>query len=278
MRVHLCGVRGSMPATGRAFERVGGNTSCVAVAHDVDEGPRLLIDCGTGLRNVPALLDGAPFRGSILLSHLHWDHTQGLPFFAAGDRPDARVHVHLPVAAGDPARALDPMMGPPFFPITTESLRGDWRFSPVAEGSMEVEGFHVLVREIPHTGGRTYGFRIDDGRSSMAYVSDHGPVVLGPGPDGWGPYHDAVIALAGGVDLLLHDAQYTATELAAKPEFGHSAIDYAVALAERCDAGRLLLFHHDPWRTDDAVDAIVDRFRGGPFKVAAAVEGDTISL
>jgi hypothetical protein len=71
MRVHLCGVRGSMPATGRAFERVGGNTSCVAVAHDVDEGPRLLVDGGTGLRNVAALLDGAPFRGSVLLSHLH---------------------------------------------------------------------------------------------------------------------------------------------------------------------------------------------------------------
>jgi phosphoribosyl 1,2-cyclic phosphodiesterase len=278
MRIDLCGVRGSMPAAGPAFDRIGGNTSCVAIAHDVDEGPSLLIDAGTGLRNVAGLLDGAPFRGTMLLSHLHWDHTQGLPFFTAGDRADGRVDVRLPVFAGPAAHALDAMMGPPFFPITVAALHGRWNFAALEEGEFEVEGFRVLAREVPHPGGRTFGFRVTDGRSSMAYISDHGPIVLGPGPDGWGPYHEAVLDLARGVDVLLHDAQYTAAELAVKAHFGHSAVDYAVALAERSDVGRLLLFHHDPWRSDDAVDAIVDRYRGGPLKVAAAVEGETIVL
>jgi phosphoribosyl 1,2-cyclic phosphodiesterase len=278
MRVDLCGVRGSMPATGAAFERVGGNTSCVAIAHDVDEGPSLLLDAGTGLRNVAGLLDGAPFRGTLLLSHLHWDHTQGLPFFTAGDRPDGRVDVRLPVIEGLPSHALDAMMGPPFFPITVAALRGRWQFAALEEGPFVAEGFDVLAREVPHPGGRTFGFRVSDGRSTLAYISDHGPIALGPGPDGWGPYHEAVLELASGVDLLLHDAQFTAAELLVKPHFGHSAVDYAVALAERCDVGRLLLFHHDPWRTDDAVHAMVDRYRAGPLKVSAAFEGDTIVL
>jgi ribonuclease BN (tRNA processing enzyme) len=257
---------------------VGGNTSCVALAHDVAEGPSLLLDGGTGLRNVAGLLDGAPFRGTLLLSHLHWDHVQGLPFFTAGDRPDGRVDVRLPVAAGAADHALDGMLGPPFFPITVSSLLGRWRFSPLDEGAFEVEGFHVLAREVPHPGGRTFGFRVSDGRSSLAYVADHGPIALGPGPDGWGPYHESAMALATGVDLLVHDAEFTVPELEAKPHYGHSAVDYAVALAERADVGRLLLFHHDPWRTDDAMAAIVDRYRGGPVKVDAAVEGHTIAL
>jgi phosphoribosyl 1,2-cyclic phosphodiesterase len=284
MRVHLCGVRGSMPAAGAAFQRVGGNTSCVAVAHDGETHPRLLLDGGTGLRNVAGLLEGAPFRGSLLLSHLHWDHAQGIPFFTAGDRPDARVEVRLPavdsdgVHARDAAHALDPMMGPPFFPITAASLRGCWHFSTLDEGRLEVEGFQVLARRLPHPGGATFGLRISDGRSAMAYVPDHGPLALGPGPDGWGPYHEAVLELVDGVDLLLHDGQYRAAELGAKAGFGHSAVEYAVALARRAGVARLLLFHHDPWRTDDEVDAIVASFAGGTPSVAAAVEGETIQL
>ena len=278
MRLHLCGVRGSTPAPGPAFTRVGGHTSCIAIAHDAEWRPRLLLDGGTGLRRVGELLGDAPFEGTLLLGHLHWDHTQGIPFFAAGDRPDARVDVHLPVAEGSAEHALDGLMAPPFFPIDAGGLQGHWTFHALDEGSLEVEDFTVLVREIPHTGGRTFGFRVSDGAATMAYISDHGPLALGRGPDGWGPYHTAVLELADGVDVLLHDAQFTQLELAARPHFGHSAVDYAVALAERCHVGRLFLHHHDPERTDDEVDALVDDHRGGPVKVTAAVEGDVVQV
>ena len=126
--------------------------------------------------------------------------------------------------------------------------------------------------------GARSGSACSDGDTAIAYVSDHGPIALGPGPDGWGPYHEAVCELADEVDVLLHDSQYTATELEALPHFGHSAIDYAVALAERCRVGRLLLYHHDPERTDDEVDALVELHQSSVVKVAAAVEGDVIDV
>lgn len=276
MRVHLCGVRGSTPAPGAEFVRVGGHTSCVAIAHDQEEHPRLVLDAGTGLRNVTALMGDEPFEGSLLLGHLHWDHTQGLPFFAAGDRPDGRVDVHLPVVDGAADQALDGLMAPPFFPISVPGLRGEWSFHSLREGCFDVEGFSVLAREIPHSGGRTLGFRVSDGSRTIAYLSDHGPIALGDGPDGWGPYHAAAMELARGVDLLLHDAQFTAVELAARPHFGHSAVDYAVGLAERCAVGQLLLFHHDPSRTDDEVDALVKACAGASVSVVAAREGDSV--
>ena len=95
MRVWICGVRGSTPAVGVEYAVVGGHTSCVAIGDD-NGSPRLVLDAGTGLRQLTKVLEGAPFRGTILLSHLHWDHTQGLPFFASGDRPDASVRLVLP--------------------------------------------------------------------------------------------------------------------------------------------------------------------------------------
>ena len=159
------------------------------------------------------------------------------------------------------------MMAPPFFPIDAGGLQREWSFRALDEGSFEAEGFTVLAREIPHTGGRTFGFRVSDGASSIAYVLRPRPARPRPfGPDGWGPYHAAVRELAEGVDVLLHDAQFTAGELAVRPHFGHSAIDYAVALAERCHVGRLLLHHHDPERTDDEVDALVEAHQGSTVK------------
>jgi len=280
MRVHLCGVRGSTPAVGTEFARVGGHTSCVAIAHDDAEAPSLVLDGGTGLRRLTTVLDGSPFEGTILLGHLHWDHTQGIPFFAAGDRAESRVRLLLP-AQGDvgPLELLSRGMGPPHFPITAEGLHGDWTIEFLEPGTHQFEGFDVLARDIPHPGGRTFGFRVDDGETQLAYLSDHGPIALGPGPDGWGPYHDAALELASGVDLLLHDSQYTAAELPARAAFGHSAAEYAVRLAEQCGVGRLLLFHHDPSRTDDEVAALADRLQPAPpLVVDVAVEGDVHRL
>lgn len=280
MRIHLCGVRGSAPAVGADFTDVGGNTSCVAIAHDDEASPRLILDAGTGLRTVSALLAGNPFRGTILLGHLHWDHTYGLPFFRGGDRPDATTRVVLPAQGVAAVDLLSRFMGPPAFPIGPDLLRGAWTFDSIDEGEHSIEGFAVLAMEIPHKGGRTFGFRISDDTSSLAYLSDHGPAgVMGPGPDGLGPYHEAAIELTTDVDLLIHDAQYTASELPDRLGLGHSAAEYAVNLGGRAGAASVLLFHHDPDRTDRDVDAIERSLQraAGPIVVAAR-EGETIRL
>jgi phosphoribosyl 1,2-cyclic phosphodiesterase len=280
VRVHLCGVRGSTPAVGAEFIGVGGNTSCVALAHDDEATPRLVLDAGTGLRAVSGLMRGDPFRGSILLGHLHWDHTQGLPFFRAADRPDAITRVLVPEQGMPAVDLLERFMSPPAFPIVAPELQGSWTFDSIDEGVHMLEDFTVLAREIPHKGGRTMGYRVSDAGSSIAYLSDHGPaLLLGPGPDGFGPYHEAAIELCRGVDLLIHDAQYTASELPFRLHFGHSAADYAVALGRHCGARRVLLFHHDPDRTDAEVAAIERAMRSADgMAVDAAREGETICL
>src|SRR5690606_8311044 len=211
MRVYICGVRGSTPASGLEFCRYGGHTASIAIG-DADGPPRLIIDAGTGIRQVTDLLRGQPFRGSILLRHLHWDHLQGLPFFSAGDRPDARVDVYVPQQPGAAADNLADMMAPPHFPITPVDLHGQWTFTHIAEGTREIDGFVVTAREIPHKGGRTFGYRVENGSGAAVYLSDHGPIELGAGPAGFGPYHEAALTLADRADLLIHDAQYVEEE------------------------------------------------------------------
>ena len=278
MRLLVCGVRGSTPAPGSQFVRYGGNTSCIAVLADDDEHPRLVLDAGTGLARLSRQLGGAPFVGTILLGHLHWDHTHGLPFFPAGNRAESEVDLLLPEQGEDAEELLGRAFSPPHFPIWPRQLGDGWSFGNVKEGEHEIEGFGVLAREIPHKGGRTFGYRISDGASSFAYLSDHSPVSLGPGPEGFGPYHEAALTLAEGVDLLIHDAQHTAAEFPARSFMGHSAVDYAVGLGREARARRVMLFHHDPPRTDDELDAIVDGLRGGPVPVDAAAEGSLLSL
>jgi phosphoribosyl 1,2-cyclic phosphodiesterase len=277
VRVHLCGVRGSTPVSGREFLDVGGNTSCVALAHDREPTPRLVIDAGTGLREVTGLLGGEPFRGTLLLSHLHWDHTQGLPFFTAIDRPDADARLLLPEQGVAPIELLERFMSPPSFPIGPRQLNGRIQIGTIDEGDHELEGFHVRALEIPHKGGRTLGFRIDDGRSSLAYLSDHGPTGLDDGSP-LGPMHRAAVELASGVDLLIHDAQYTASELPRRRHYGHSAADYAVELGRHCGVGQVLLFHHDPGRTDAEVEQMEASFALDRPRVCAARERVMICL
>lgn len=275
MRVHICGVRGSTPVSGPEFLRHGGHTSCVALAHDGQQ-PSLLLDAGTGLQVLARQLGDTAFRGTILLSHLHWDHAQGLPFFPPGDRADARVTIRLPAQPEDDV-LLSRLMGPPFFPVTPEQLKGEWTTSPLEAGTSQLEGFEVLALDIPHRGGRTFGFRVSAGGRTVAYLSDHSPTDFGPGADGQGEVHPAARALCEGADLLLHDAQYTAAQFETYRGFGHSTVEYAVGLARSTSVKHLVLFHHEPTRTDDELDALVAAHTGD-LLVTAAAEGDLLDL
>ena len=277
MRVTFCGVRGSTPAPGPEFVRIGGHTSCVAVAPDGGP-PVMLLDAGTGVRRATELLGTAPFRGTILLTHLHWDHTQGLPFFRSADRDDAEVTLAMP-AQGDPRAVLARAMGPPHFPITPEGLRGRWSFVALEAGHHEVEGCEVLAADVPHKGGRTFGYRVSAGGRCLAYLPDHGPLGCGPGPDGLGARHEAALALAQEADLLIHGAQFTAGDARLAADYGHATVDYAVRLAEAAAVGRLVLFHHAPDRTDAEVQAIADAAASSTtVPVVAAAEGLTLEV
>ncbi len=276
MQLLICGSRGSVPVSGREFVRYGGNTSCIAISRGGGV-PSLVLDAGTGIRRLSRELDGGPFLGTILLSHLHWDHTQGLAFFGAAEHPDSEVTVAMP-AQGDPEELLGRALGPPFFPLRPAELRGRWRFVALEPGNHTIDGFSVTAQEIPHPGGRTFGYRVSDGDATLAYLSDHSPTTFGPGPDGLGEYHSSAMQLASGVDLLVHDSQHLAAELPAKEFLGHSAVEYAIGLAEKAGARRLVLFHHDPERTDEQVDDIVTGAERAPVAVVAAAEGQTISV
>jgi phosphoribosyl 1,2-cyclic phosphodiesterase len=274
VRIHLCGVRGSTLAPGAVFIRYGGHTSCVAVAHDDAATPALILDVGTGLRKVTALLRGGPFTGTIILTHLHWDHVHGLPFFMAGDRGDAQVTLLLPEQDGTASaeEVLARGMSPPHFPIAPGGLRGKWSFGALAPGVFEAEGFMVEAREVPHKGGRTFGYRVSDGHSAIAYIPDHCPSVLGPGHQGWGRVSSRRAEPAPGVDVLIHDSFLLPDEVAAEAPFGHAAADYAVGLAQRARVRRVVLAHHKPDRTDEALDRLADRFGADP-RVTVAAEG-----
>jgi phosphoribosyl 1,2-cyclic phosphodiesterase len=281
MQINLCGTRGSTPAPGRDFVRYGGHTSCVAITPDGAIVPELLLDAGTGIRQVPGLLAGRAFAGTIALTHLHWDHIQGLPFFVGGDRPDAHVRVLLPAAAsGEEAVAgLERMMSPPTFPITPRQLRGNWTFDGLEPSLIRVGPLTLTAREIPHKGGRTFGYRVSDGRTAICYLPDHDPADLGPGPDGLGVYHDAALELADGVDIVMHDSFWYAEEFDPAVTFGHAAAEYAIGLGAAAGARRVLLLHHRPDRTDAELDklAAVMQAEGG-VRVDLGADGDAISL
>jgi phosphoribosyl 1,2-cyclic phosphodiesterase len=280
MRVQLCGVRGSTPAPGPEFVRYGGNTSCVAVVGDRDLVPSLILDAGTGIRQVTPLLHGEPYRGTIVLSHLHWDHVHGLPFFAGGDTEGTDVRLLMPEqgSAESAEDVLSRCMSPPHFPIGPGQLRGSWTFGTLAPGELRSGPFTILAVEIPHKGGRTYGYRVSDGRSAVAYLPDHCPTNLGAGPDGMGEYHEAAVTLAAGADALIHDASLLPDEVPAQARFGHSAADYAVGLAVRAGSGRVVLFHHRPDRTDTELDKLAGRLADAPVPVTVAAEGEVLSL
>lgn len=277
LNVSFFGVRGSTPCPCEANRRYGGNTSCVAL--EAPGHAPIVLDLGTGLRFWGLTLDpSAPFVGSALVTHIHWDHVQGLPFFTPVLRDGSLFDVYAPPQpdCGDLSAAFNELLRPPFFPVSTADLVGDIRFHEVWDTELELDGAKVKVRPVPHV-GLTNGYRVEMGGTTVVYVSDHQMPV-----DGSHVVSDAVLDLCDGADLLIHDAQYTVAEFPDKASWGHCTADYAVHVAKEAGVRRLALFHHDPTHHDDAVDEILVHARQlakgtGVTEVIAAHEGLVIS-
>ncbi len=270
-------MRGSTPCNGDEVRRYGGNTSCVSVEAP-GEDP-IVFDLGTGLRYFG---NGQPqdgtFSGTCLLSHLHWDHTQGLPFFVPILRQGASLRIFGPRQEdGSSVReAMNRFMAPPHFPVALDQLPGRIDFTDVADDEFDVGGFRVMSRLIPHV-GNTLGFRVTWRGASVAYLSDHQQPY-----DGSFGATPGAFDLVRGADLVIHDAQYTPSEFAQKSTWGHCTVEYAVWLAQTAGARRLALFHHDPTRHDEAVDSLLCGAResagSSGLEVFAASEGLTVEV
>lgn len=275
VEVAFFGVRGSCPCPSEHNRRYGGNTACVALSA-AGEAP-IIFDLGTGLR---AFGEGQPldgsFEGNALVSHIHWDHVQGLPFFPPADRVGARLDVYGP-PPGEIGleQAIDGLIRPPYFPVTLGQLRGTYNFHEVYNAELHMGSADVMVRPVPHC-GPTVGYRVSLHGRVVTYISDH------QAPRDLTSVDPGVLELARNADLLIHDAQYTPEEFAEKADWGHCTMQYALGVAQRSGARRLALFHHDPAHSDERLDAIVEELAkasgaAGP-EVIGAYEGLRIVL
>ncbi len=213
------------------------------------------------------------FRGSCLITHLHWDHVQGLPFFPPLLEQGNKLDLYAPIqedgsSIGDVVRAS---LGPPLFPIGLDDLPGDVGFHDLGDDDFMIGDVRIRSRLIPHV-GNTLGYRLEFGGASVAYLSDHQQ----PGIDVY-EATDNALELCEGVDLLIHDAQYSRAEFARKASWGHCTAEYACWLAMTSGAKQLALFHHDPSHHDDEIDATLaqtrERCHGSGTHVVAAREG-----
>jgi phosphoribosyl 1,2-cyclic phosphodiesterase/DNA-binding response OmpR family regulator len=287
MKVRFWGTRGSIATPGPATVRYGGNTSCVEVRSD--SGEVILIDCGTGAHALGQALkeQAKACSGHILISHTHWDHIQGLPFFAPLFVAGNEWHIYGPRGLGQSLRdVLAGQMEYAYFPVALNAFAATVHFHEVVEGGFSIGDVRIETRYLNHP-ALTVGYRIEADGATLVYASDHEPHSPEAG-QGHGEAAEggdlAHVDFIRGADVLIHDAQYTAAEYPAKVGWGHSTIEYVVDAAVAANVRHVVLFHHDPARSDDAVDQLIEgaRFRARRAKaqllITGAAEGDVLDL
>ncbi|MET0270873.1 MAG: GAF domain-containing protein, partial [Sphingomonas sp.] len=282
VELRFWGTRGSLAKPGPDTVRYGGNTSCVEVVSS--RGTRLVIDCGTGGHELGQAImrEGGPSRGHMLISHTHWDHIQGIPFFTPFFVPGHAWDLYAPQGFGESLReTLAGQMEYTYFPVTPEAFGAKVRYNNLGEGRFAIEDFTIHTRYLNHP-ALALAFRIEADGACLVYSCDHEPHDA-DAACGAVPLEDEDLAHAAfmdSADLIIHDAQYLAHEYAAKRGWGHSTLDYAVAVARAARVPKLVLTHHDPIRTDDAIDAAVAELRAAApgVDVIAAAEGMVIAL
>lgn len=272
------GTRGSLASPGAENMRYGGNTSCVRVSGS--DGAELVLDAGTGIRRLGMDLPRGLKRVDVLITHLHMDHILGLGFFGPLYNPAMEVHIWGPASATQTLSArLSRYLSPPLFPVLLSDLPCRLELHHVPCGTFRIGGFAVDADYVCHP-GPTVGYRIAADGACMAYLPDHEPALGArnfPGEPEW----TSGYSLARGVDLLIHDAQYTAEEYPGKIGWGHSSLEDLLRFAALAGVRHLVPFHHDPARDDAALEAAVsaarDALRPG-FAISPAAEGRSFDL
>ncbi len=278
-RLRFWGTRGSLPAPGPDTVRFGGNTSCVSM--EVDRR-HLIFDAGTGIRLLGQRLSaaGPPPRVTIFLTHFHWDHVQGFPFFAPLYDPTAVIEVVGPAQANGGVRELlSAQMAAPHFAVALPDLPARLEFRDLESDGWEGYGVRVRGMRVRHP-SNTVGYRIDSAGGAVAYVPDDEV-----GGDGYptGPmWRREFLEFLRGCHLLVHDAMFTEEELRDRSGWGHSTFRQAFDLAREAEVAQLQFFHHAPGRSDDELDEVVQRYRLEAERdqlrllVGAAMEGSEI--
>ncbi len=293
MRIKFWGTRGSIPTPGQRTLRYGGNTLCVELR--TDAGQRLILDGGTGLRELGRTLvqEAGALDINILISHTHWDHTQGIPFFVPLTRPEDRITIYAISGTGkNVGEVFARQMDYANFPVPLEERQGQIAFRDIGEGELTIGGIRVQSRFVNHT-ILTLGYRITYGNACVVYATDHEPFapslycsdVAEPDLDDIVHAGDRNhVRFLADADLVIHDAQYTVAELNRRRGWGHSSLEYAIEVCVAARAKQLALIHHDPDRSDEALDCLeaagqaYARRLGSDLKVFAAAEGMEIVL
>lgn len=264
-------MRGSIPTPQSEFLRFGGNTSCVQAR--LSDGCVLIIDGGTGLRNLGLELmrkpppHDVPFN--VFMTHFHWDHIQGIPFFAPLYVAANTVVFHSSHRSGGIREILEGQMTHPYFPVPFEMLPARREFVSVPSEGITYGNLKILPFPLNHPQGAT-GYRLESEGAVVVHASDleHGNAEL-----------DAVLReYARDADVLIYDSQYTPREYESKKGWGHSTWMEGVRVAREANVKRLVLFHHDPGHTDSFLDTLVEEARSHFPNVDAAKEGWTIQV